>query len=318
MLAMALGVVFFGGCTTTRSNPPATATPMTKNRLLDESGARKEVEEARRMIEAGDYSIVIPRLLQVIAKFPDAEASLEARYWLGVAYYRVTSYREAINLFNEYLRLAPHGKFAADSSEYVAQLTSEYEEKFWTAERLDATIKECAARLQKNPDDFDCKWELAGLLWQRGDYRDAGQIYVSIVQQKPEYRNDATVRSRIDVKPSGEVVVLTPAEMERRYIEEKPLVVINQYSFQSGKDLYTRESRFYVVTGQAYNRGDSVLYGVQVIVTLYGFGNIVYDTNTVNIGRLNPGERRAFSVRFSNFENIDNINRFECTGTFQR
>jgi hypothetical protein len=61
-----------------------------------------------------------------------------------------------------------------------------------------------------------------------------------------------------------------------------------------------------------------VLYGVQVFVTIYGFGNVVFDTSTINIGRLNPGETRAFSVRFSNFDNIENVRRHEAVGTFQR
>ena len=43
-----------------------------------------------------------------------------------------------------------------------------------------------------------------------------------------------------------------------------------------------------------------------------------YDTTTVSVGRLNPGEIRAFSVRFSNFDNIENINRYECVASFQR
>jgi len=318
LAALTLGVILMAGCTTTRSNPPATATPMTKNRLLDENGARKEIEEARRMIEGGDYNIVIPRLLQVISKFPNSNAAIEGRYWLGVAYYKIESYREAIDLFNEYLRLAPHGKYATDSTDYVAKLTSEYEQKYWTAAKLDEEITACNEKIKQSPEDVTLKLELADLFWKRGDYQEAGKLYVALVQQKPEYKNDATIQSRVEIKSSGEVVVLSPAEMERRYIEQQPLVIVNEHSFQSGRDLYTREARFYVVTGQAKNRGDSVLSGVQVMVTLYGFGNVVFDTNTINIGRLNPGELRAFSVRFSNFENIDNINRFECLGTFER
>jgi hypothetical protein len=111
---------------------------------------------------------------------------------------------------------------------------------------------------------------------------------------------------------------LSPAEVERRQIQAQPLAVTNTAAFKSGEDLFTRTALFYSVTGQVVNRSDSVLYGVQVIITIYGFGNVVNDTTTVSIGRLNPGEIRAFSVRFSNFENIENINRYECVATFQR
>jgi hypothetical protein len=61
-----------------------------------------------------------------------------------------------------------------------------------------------------------------------------------------------------------------------------------------------------------------VLYGVEVLITLYGQGNIVYDSRPWHVGRLNPGERRAFSVRFDQFETLENIQRFECVGSFQR
>jgi hypothetical protein len=113
-------------------------------------------------------------------------------------------------------------------------------------------------------------------------------------------------------------MIVTPSEIERRSIENRPLLITNTNYFRSGEDLITRESRFYVVSGQAHNRSDSILYGVQVHVTIYGFGNVIYDTATVNIGRLHPGEQRAFSIRFSNFDNINNVARYECIGTFDR
>lgn len=295
-----------------------TETPVSKNRVLNERSSSREVEEARRMIKSGDTTVVIPRLLQVIAKYPDSKSSLDARYWLGVAYMDVKSYRDAIDVFNEYLRLAPDGAFADQSRQYVASLQKEYEQKYWTPEKLDAQIRELTEALKADPNNVDNQLKLADMLWKRGDYDYAGRLYAQVVKVNPETASDPQVSSRIEFLPSGGYVVLTPAEVQRREIEKQPLAVINTASFQSGRDLLTRQSMYYVVTGQVVNRGDSVLYGVQVNVTIYGFGNMVYDTNTVNIGRLNPGEIRAFSVRFSNFQNIDDINRYECVGSFER
>ncbi|MBN2311458.1 MAG: hypothetical protein JXR94_20950 [Candidatus Hydrogenedentes bacterium] len=270
------------------------------------------------MIEAGDYSVVIPRLLHVVSKYPDSEAALDARYWMGVTYHKIQSYRDAIDMFNEYIDLAPDGKYAEKSAAYSARLLEEYEKKFWTADKLDTRIAELRKDLAAEPGNFESQWTLADLLWKRGDYDESGRIYAQLVAAKPEYATDATVTSRVELLPSGEVVVLSPVEVLRRAVEEQPLVVSNVSAFRSGADLFTREARYYVVTGQVTNRADSVLYGVQVIITLYGFGNVVYDTNTVSIGRLNPGDTRAFSVRFSNFENVENIHRHECIGTFER
>ncbi len=270
------------------------------------------------MIEAGDTTVVIPRLLQVIAKYPNAESSLDARYWLGVAYIQISSYRDAIDIFNEYLRLAPKGKFAQESTQYVAKLQEEYERTYWTAGKLDSEIARLTQALEADPTNDENQLHLADMLWKRGDYENAGRLYARIIQEHPERAADPQVSSRIEPLPTGGYIVLTPSEVQRREVERRPLAIINTAAFRSGRDLITRESLYYVVTGQAVNRGDSVLYGVQINITIYGFGNMVYDTNTVNIGRLNPGEIRAFSVRFSSFQNIDDIHRYECVGSFER
>jgi len=322
-LPLAVGAVsallfMVAGCTAPRANPPMTETPVAKNRVINERSSSREVEEARRMIESGDTTVVIPHLLQIIAKYPNSKSSVDARYWLGVAYMEIKSYREAIEVFDEYLRLAPDGKFAEKSIQYTANLQDEYEKRYWTAEKLEVEIRRLTEALKADPNSTETQLKLADMLWKRGDYEYAGRLYSRVIKENPETASDPEVSTRIELLPSGGYIVLTPAEVQRREIERQPLAIINTASFKSGRDLITRENLYYVVSGQTVNRGDSVLYGVQVIVTIYGFGNMVYDTNTVNIGRLNPGEIRAFSVRFSNFQNIEDIHRFECVGTFER
>jgi len=270
------------------------------------------------MIEAGDASMVIPRLLHTISKYPSSKAAVEARYLLGRAYYEIGGYRDAIEMFDDYLRLAPEGEYAAECAEYVAKLTEEYNRRFPAPEELDKQIDAFNQKLAQEPGKLEYEWELADLLWRRGNYAKAASLYKGIVDKHPQYANDKTLKGRIELLPNGEYVVLSPAEVQHRQVEAQPLVIINQASFRVGRDLFTRETRHYSVTGQVVNRSDSVLYGVQVIATLFGFGNLVYDTHTVSIGRLYPDEIRAFSVRFSNFEDVENIDRYECVPTFQR
>lgn len=320
-----VGLAFqLAGCTTPASNMPATATPVTKNRLLEEGSADKQVEEARRMIEAGDYNVVIPRLLQVIQKYPYSDASMDARYWLAVTYYNIKSYRDAINLFEEYLHSSPHGRYAEESAQRIAELRKEYTQEFGSPEQLDTKIGELWEKVKQEPANYKLKWELADLLWKRGDYDMAGELYANIIEKYPTYATDVRLKDRIEFKPDGSYTLLTPEEKEKRAIEQEPLVITNLNDFRAGTDVgaaersYYRQQNYYVVTGQAHNRGDSVLYGVQVNVTVYGFGNMIYDTSTVNIGRLNPGESRAFVVRSSIFDDIENVTRYEAVGTFQR
>ncbi len=292
--------------------------PADKERVGDDRAAALEIDEASKMVDAGDTSAVIPKLLATIAKYPSTESAHEARYWLARAYYKIGGYRDAIELFKEYLKLSPDGKHAAESNDYIAKLTEEYQQKFLSTEQLDANIKTLTDELAQSPDNLGSQLALADLYWKRGDYAKAGDIYKNVVAKHPDQANDLTIRARVEFQPNGEVTVLTPAEIQRRQAESQPLVVINTQSFQSGRDLFTRETRFYSVTGQVVNRCDSVLNGVEVTVTIYGFGTKVYDTTTVNIGRMSPGEIRAFSVRFNNFDNIENVNRFECTTSYQR
>ena len=324
MVSLVGFVVQLVGCTTPSSNVPMTATPVTKNRVLEEGSADKQVEEARRMIEAGDYNIVIPRLLQVIQKYPYSDASMDARYWLAVAYYNIKSYRDAINLFEEYLHESPHGRYAEECAQRIADLRKEYTDEFGSPDQLEASITALWNTVKEEPANYKAKWELADLLWKRGDYDMAGELYANIIEKYPTYATDVRLKERIEFKPDGSYTLLTPEERQKRSIEEEPLIITNLNDFRGGTDVgagersYYRGQDFYVVTGQAHNRGDSVLYGVQVNVTVYGFGNMIYDTSTVNIGRLNPGEARAFVVRFSIFDDIENVTRYEAIGTFQR
>lgn len=305
------------GCATSRSVSPAELVPV-KMPFQGERAAKKEVEDARKQIEAGDASAVIPLLLETINKYPNTKAATEGRYWLGRAYYEIGGYRDSMEMFSEYVKLAPEGTYSAECKEYLAKVGSEYGAKFPSPEELDKQISEMNKRVEAYPGDLDGRMKLADLLWLRGDYPKAGAVYKGLVSENPNYANDEKVAARVQFLPNGEYVLLTPAELQRREAEAKPLVVINTSNFQSGRDLFTRESNYYAVTGQVVNRGDSVLYGVQVIITLYGVGNTIYDTTTVSIGRMNPKEIRAFSVRFSNFENIENVNRYECVPTFER
>lgn len=306
------------GCTTPRGLPPNKATDKPSGFYRWSGGQQDEVRAAQRMIEQGEASSAVPRLLHAISKSQDTAAATEAQYWLGVAYYEINSYRDAAEAFHEYLESLPEGPRAADSHGYLERIEKEYAERFDTIDELNAEIATVAGQLRNTPGDFDLRWQMADLLWRRGDYQEAGRIYAELVTQNPAYNENPTVASRIEWLNGSNYIVLSPAEVQRRRDAEQPLVIMNTHDFRAGEDLFTRKPRFYVVTGQVMNRSESVLYGAQVFVTIYGFGNVVYDTTTVHIGQLNPGEKRAFSVRFGNFENIENIHRYEVEGTFQR
>lgn len=315
-LCLVLCALFVAGCATPRT--ASGRLPGSSGGIVDSRAGDKEVDAARVMIEAGEFSGVAPRLLLTMSKYPGTRAALEARYWLAVTYYNIQSYRDAISMFEEYLEAAPDGRYADASRNYIAQLRMEYDEKFPPGTVLDSRVAQLAEAIRANPGDVEAQMQLADALWRRGSYEDAGRIYAGVVRRDTSLRDDPVLRTRFEYMGNGDYILLTPSEIQRRQVEDRPLQIVNVNSFRSGEDLFTRQPRYYVVTGQARNLSESVLYGVQVFVTIYGFGNVVFDTSTVNIGRLNPGEARAFSVRFSNFDNIENVRRHEAVGTFQR
>jgi hypothetical protein len=133
--------------------------------------------------------------------------------------------------------------------------------------------------------------------------------------------SDETVRSRIERAADGKITVLSPEEIARRYAAAQPVLVINLNSFTSGRQ--TREARsgkdiYYNVSGEAVNRSQSPLKDVRVIVTIYGFGDTIFDTQTVPMGTMQPNDKRPFSVRFSNFDDINNVSRYACDVAFER
>ncbi len=304
------------GCVT--SDAPPVTNSVGRGAAGNAGTAQQELAQVQRLLDRNEHSIAIPRLLQIMTKYPDTPAALDAEYFLAHTYQSIKSYREAIDLYNEYLRRAPEGQYAQESHDALAVLVEEYERSFWTAERLNGQIASLNAQLETEPTNIAWQLDLAGLLWKRGDYQQAGQVYADVIETHPEYYEDATIRERIERTTSGDYLVITPSEVQRRAIERQPLSIINTSAFKSGEDLITRTPLYYVVTGMAVNRSDSILYGAQVLVTIYGFGNVVYDTNTVTLGRLNPGEMRAFSVRFFNFPSIHNIHRYETVASFER
>ena len=288
----------------------------TRNNGADEQALYEEVRAARWLMKDGQHAAAIPRLVGTISQNPESEASIDARYFLGVCYYEIADYGDADELLRTYIALSPKGEFAKDSRAYLQRVHREYRSQYPTEEKTEARIEALQAALVDAPDNVAFHAELASLLWEKGSYEKAKNVYTQLLKIQPDFAQNERFQRRVELSPAGEFVLLTPIEIQQRQIKNQPIAILNQNSFRARRDRRTQKARSYVVTGQVLNRRDSVVQGVQMNVTIYGFGNLIYDTSTVNIGELRPGERRAFSVGFSNFENIENVDRYECVVTF--
>lgn len=311
------------GCVSMRdtTGPPTGASYRNHDGPTDESAASQDVETARRRIDAGDYSTVLPKLQHVISRYPDTRAAIDARYFTGVAYYRISGYPDALRYFNEYLTIAPEGEYAEASREYVRLLNDEMARRYVAPQDAAARIAAAKAKIAAEPNVLAHRLELADAHWLAGEYAKAGDVYEDVLIRWPELANDVTIRDRIRREADGRFTVLSPGEVLRQTAQEEPLVIINTATFRSGRETLLARSFqdiYYHVSGQALNRSNQPLFGVQVTVTIYGFGNLVYETQTLNIGTLQPNQARPFSVRFSQFDSIHNISRYECIGSYSR
>lgn len=287
----------------------------------DEQVAARQLQAAERLMRSGENAQAIPRLVQLASEYRDTAAGVEAWYHLGLAYHGIGGYISALEYFQQYLELSPEGAHAGSAREYLRAIS----EGHWGARpdqpKDTPRIREANARLEAEPGNLAHQLDLADALWEATRYRDSGRVYEALLAEWPRLESDMTIRSRIERQPDGSYLVLTPEEVSRRIAEAQPLLIINTASFTSGRA--TRESRtaqdiYYNVSGEALNRGGETLKGVRVFVTIYGFGSKVLDAQSVFIGNLRPGERRPFSVRFTAFDNIQNVARYACEGSFDR
>lgn len=281
--------------------------------------AEQEIAEVRRMLPAGEHSRVIPRLTLIAAQNPGTDAGTEALYLLGLTYYKIDGLYNAEEYFRKYLALAPEGTFAPLSREYLRGIEGAREQRGAARAALEARVAHYDG--VSAPEELAANLELAETYWHDGDFEKASTVYAKVLRVWPTLKDDALIRQRMEPAPGGGYIILTPEEVSRRQAAAVPLSVFNVQSFRSGQfraDHYGYQDEYYNVAGQTVNRGERLLLDASVTVTIFGLAGQVYDTQTVQLGRMKPGEVRAFSVRFSHFDNIANVHRHECTVTYSQ
>lgn len=294
--------------------------PLTANSAtVSDAAARQALADAMVMIRSGQHSMAIPRLTSVTTRYPSSDAAVDAWYFLGLTYYKIDGLYYAEKYFSQYLEQRPEGKYAALSREYVAGIAATLRKRNADRAALEARVAKFEGVTE--PEELATHLELADSYWNNSQYEKAASVYTKVLEAWPSLKNDVVIRRRMEPGPDGKWIVLTPEEVDRRYNEADPLSIFNTAAWRSGRYRphqldYT--NAYYNVSGQVVNRGESVLHDVRVTTTIFNFGGQVFDVRTVQIGSLRPGETRAFSVQFSNFDYIENVHRYECVGTYQR
>jgi tetratricopeptide (TPR) repeat protein len=294
--------------------------PLTVNSAaVTHAAARQALDDAMGMIRSGEHSMAIPRLTSLTSRYPSSDAAIDGWYFLGLTYYKIDSFYNAKKYFSKYLKLRPEGKYAALSREYTAGISRAFQERHNDRRALEDRVAKYEG--VSEPEELATHLELAGAYWDNSEYERAAVVYTKVLKAWPSLKNDAIIRRRMELGPDGGWIILTPEEVNRRYNDAEPLSIFNTATWRSDRDRiygWDEADGYYNVSGQAVNRSERVLRDVRIMTTIFSLGGRVFDVRTSQLGTLRPGETRAFSVRFSNFDSIDNVRRYECVGTYQR
>ena len=317
-LLLSVACLVFSACATPRFASPHGERLAESNSLLDRQPARKELGAAENLLKSGNPYSAIPRLLRAINKYPESRAGIDARFVLGRTYYEVNSFALAHDSLSRYLERAPGGQYAAEAREMITRLEQDARERYPTRESIEPQAQALRAEIAKGNGTAGTHTALADLLWRQKRYEESAEAYLEAITLFPDLASDEVLRRRVEIGEDGTYTILTPDEVMRRDRESNPLRIFNVTAFPAQRNRRTLAYTRYVVAGQVTNWSSSPLRNVEVHVTLYGFANAVYDTRTQRFGTLQPGQSRAFSLRFANFDDLNRIDRYECVGTYER
>jgi tol-pal system protein YbgF len=75
----------------------------------ESEAAKKDYDDAWRLVERKDYRTAIPRFREFLKKYPNSDFADNAQYWLGECYYGLKEYDQAILEFDAVRRKYPKG-----------------------------------------------------------------------------------------------------------------------------------------------------------------------------------------------------------------
>ncbi len=281
-----------------------------------------ELSSAYGDMKDGRYGAAAASYILVLQEESSGPAAEESRFRLGQCYFYMRSYLEAGTQFQRYLSDHPTGAFAANSKQYVGELR-EMEER----ERVQDKMREREIRIRlehwkavakSEPDNAEAAVQIGHALWDLNEHESAAREYVRGIDLDPDVIYGKLLSQRISFNDDDTVTVLTPEEIAQLEKERNPIVVFNTRARPGGgRSLFSSEPRWYIVTGQVVNGSSQTVRGVAVLVTIKDFAGHVLDNTEHRIGTVRPRQIRAFTVKFSNFENIYNIDRYECEPVFE-
>lgn len=94
---------------TTESAPSSGGADSREKAAPESEGAKKDYDDAWRLVERKEYRNAIPRLREFLKKYPNSALADNAQYWLGECFYGLKEYDQAILEFDAVRRKYPKG-----------------------------------------------------------------------------------------------------------------------------------------------------------------------------------------------------------------
>lgn len=315
-----VGVIFLLYLSSCQSNPfkkqDKYTLDLSHRNLYHTNTTFSEIKLAQQLIEKGQFSQALPKLLSVMES---GEKDATVYYFLGIVYQELGSPQNALTNYIKYLQLAPQGVYAEHSRKQIGELIGTPLNQMERVDTIENQIRTLEQRLQREPQNTEVMLQLANWYWINQDFVKAGNLYKNIITLNATYWSHPIVSNRLEKGVNGEIVVLTPEEALKREAEKSPIVFFNVTSFRSGRSLgwsSDLKHHIYNVSGQVRNRSSRTLRNVTVQLTIYGFSGIIYDTRTISLGNLSSGQIKPFSAQFVNFDNIENVDHYDYTAYY--
>jgi len=284
--------------------------------LPREQSAEKDFEEKK-------YHSAITKFEYLSINHPDPQKRQAFLMKKGLSLYLLRSYHEAEKAFRDYIALYPNGMYKAESEAYLTKieaLRSEKERNYvLQREQMKGDVQLLTQMLERDPYNAQVHYDLANKLWELGKYNEAAQHYLKAGEIDAALKETELLKNRLMINGKGDTVPITPELQKELDREKNPVVIFDVHSYyQRGKRDYLGASKSYqTVAGKVRNQSKNTIQKISISVNFYNLQHDILDTQSYYVGTMGPQEVRAFLVKGQNYDNLYNMDHFECVPSFQ-
>ncbi len=266
-----------------------------------------QLEEADNLFDNEKYQTALLKYSSyVFSPFPNKKHEDYAYYKLALCHYLLGQYYDAQKTAEILVQTYPKFEYSEQANDLLAKSDNKINErKIEFSKQWNELLKEIEKTTQlaaQNPDSAEHQFKLGDLYWDAGKYGDAVRQYEKAAQLDKAYLEKKNLRTRVRIDQSGEFLIRDPMY---QHIEKPAPVRVTQVR----RDRITREDwlgeyEALRLSGYVENDGLYDVNNVQVEIAIYDFFDTIQETKLVNIGALQAGGRRPFTVMFNQYRDM--------------